>query len=62
VFDRWGELIFEDQNFAPSDIAHGWDGTYQGNLAPAGGYPYQIVAQFKNGEIYTAKGIINLQR
>lgn len=40
IFDRWGELIFESR-----DIAYGWDGTYQGNLAQQGTYTWRIILE-----------------
>ena len=30
IFDRWGELVFENQNFMTNDPASGWDGTRPG--------------------------------
>jgi gliding motility-associated-like protein len=38
VFNRYGDLIFETNN-----IAVGWDGTFNGQLCPAGSYIWKLV-------------------
>lgn len=37
IFNRWGEKIFETDD--PSD---GWDGTYEGEIAPVGNYVVKV--------------------
>jgi gliding motility-associated-like protein len=37
IFNRWGEVIFKTND--PNDF---WDGTYRGQLMPAGTYPYLV--------------------
>lgn len=48
VFSRWGEVIF-----SATDRTEMWDGTYKGELMPAGVYPYVIVYE---GETEENKG------
>lgn len=45
IFNRWGELLF-----STTELGTGWDGTYQGGLAPQGTYLYvlQVVDQLGN--------------
>jgi gliding motility-associated-like protein len=60
VFDRWGELLFES-----TDIAIGWDGTYNGNEAQQGSYVYRVDYQLYNYldlQWHTQYGIVNLVR
>lgn len=57
IFNRWGELIFES-----NDLTIGWDGTYQGENAPAAVYVYQLKAKCWSGEEYLAKGDVTLIR
>ncbi len=44
VYNRWGELIYDNQGFNV-----GWDGSYQGKLQNIGAYTYYIEAQPLNG-------------
>jgi gliding motility-associated-like protein len=30
IFDRWGNVVFEDFNFLPNEPQHGWDGLFRG--------------------------------
>jgi gliding motility-associated-like protein len=30
VYNRWGELVWENQNVVPGDLDMGWDGTFKG--------------------------------
>ncbi|MEO0902126.1 MAG: gliding motility-associated C-terminal domain-containing protein, partial [Bacteroidota bacterium] len=39
IFNRWGALVFES-----NDINASWDGTFNGELAPAGVYVYIMEA------------------
>lgn len=62
IFNRWGEVIFHKQNFAASDPALGWQGTYRGILSAAGVYPYKIQVELKDGNIVDYDGVVNLLR
>jgi gliding motility-associated-like protein len=62
VYNRWGEVIFQKADFAPSDPSSGWDGTYHGQKTEAGVYPYQIRVELKNGSFLSYKGLVNLLR
>jgi len=56
IYNRWGETIFETKN-----PKVGWDGTYHGQLAPAGVYVWAL--RFKNPQNdkkYEYSGNINL--
>ncbi len=35
IFNRWGAVVFKQQNFAPNDPSFGWDGTINGKKADA---------------------------
>ncbi len=43
IYNRWGELVFRQTDFAPNDATHGWDGTYRGQMASTGTYTYRLV-------------------
>ncbi|MFT3912042.1 MAG: PKD domain-containing protein [Ferruginibacter sp.] len=56
VFNRWGVLIFEKQNFNPNDIKYGWDGKVRGVAATPDVYVYTAEVICDNGSVYTYKG------
>ena len=57
IFNRWGQKIFHTQ-----DIESGWDGMYQGQLAPQGVYVYKITGKYLNGREYRMSGSVLLVR
>jgi len=56
VFDRWGSLLFENNNFQPSDFEKGWDGTFRGKQFQTGIYTYSAVVRFIDKEIFILSG------
>lgn len=60
IFNRWGELIYEDANVVDSN--EGWDGTIDGQKAPVGSYVYIINGSFDNGEKIQESGSLVLVR
>jgi gliding motility-associated-like protein len=60
VFNRWGEVVFERQNFQPNDASAGWDGTYKGKRAQPDVYIYQLEFICDNGELIKLSGDIAL--
>jgi gliding motility-associated-like protein len=62
IYNRWGELIFRDENFQTGDPSHGWDGTYRGKNLMPDSFTYKIFAEMKNGEISDFSGVFTLLR
>lgn len=62
IFDRWGELVFEQSNFPPADPSYGWDGTVKGRLANTGAFIYYIEVDFADGQTLPYKGDVSLIR
>lgn len=62
VFDRWGEKVYEGQNFQPNDPAHGWDGSLDGKNMQAAVFVYVTEVEFLNGETKMFKGDVVLVR
>lgn len=60
IFNRWGEIVFEKQNFPVNDPSTGWNGTYKGGKPVAGVYVFQAEVFCENGEIITLNGNISL--
>lgn len=60
IFDRWGELIFTNENFKPNDPKEGWDGTFKGESLNPAVFVYLIEIAFDNGEIQKIEGDVTL--
>jgi len=42
IFDRWGNLMFQKNNFSANDPSEGWDGSYNNKAVQPGVYVYQL--------------------
>ncbi len=62
VFDRWGELVFEQTDFALNDETAGWDGTFRGSLSDPGVYVWLVEVQYLDGAKEVLKGNSTLIR
>lgn len=60
VFNRWGRIVFEKNNFPPNDASFGWDGQVNGKPGDTGVYIYTIDVMCENGVPYTYKGNVTL--
>lgn len=56
VFNRWGELVFERNNFRPNEPSFGWDGRIRGKTGSAEVYVYTAEVICENGLSYVYKG------
>lgn len=57
VYNRWGQKIFETR-----DPSAGWDGTYDGSVAPEGTYVYSVRVFGTNGREIEKNGTVTLLR
>jgi len=57
VYNRWGQLVFET-----SDLANGWDGTFNGKPQPIDTYAYILKVVNFEGETEVKQGDFNLLR
>lgn len=48
IYDRWGELVFEQSDFPPNDPVYGWDGHFNGH--PAGPAVFACTVEWLDGE------------
>ncbi|MEM1118882.1 MAG: gliding motility-associated C-terminal domain-containing protein [Bacteroidota bacterium] len=62
VYDRWGNIIFEQLNFTPNDVFSGWDGTFQGASLNSGVYVYVTQLTLATGETMQVSGEVLLVR
>lgn len=72
IYDRWGELVFQQEDFQPNDPAFGWNGTWRNVLQSkrkqedrftmmnAQVFVYYAKVQFIDGEIKEFTGDITL--
>ncbi|MFK7807052.1 MAG: SBBP repeat-containing protein [Saprospiraceae bacterium] len=62
IFDRWGEHIFEENNFQPNERTFGWDGTFKGQFMNNGVFVYVAEILFIDGEVLLYSGDVTLLR
>ena len=62
LYDRWGETVYERNNFDVNDRTIGWDGTFRGKEMEAGTYIWTLQVQFENGETQNLQGATTLIR
>jgi len=58
VFNTWGEKLYITNSLE----SKGWDGTYRGQLVPAGNYLYRITFTNRDGQLVNRSGGITLIR
>jgi large repetitive protein len=60
IYNRWGEVVFERNNFSPNNPAYGWDGKIKGKIGGPDVYIYTAEVICENGTAYTYRGNISL--
>jgi large repetitive protein len=60
IFNRWGEVVFEQSNFTPNDPRYGWDGKIRGTIGGPDVYVYTAEVICENGVPYTYKGNVSI--
>ena len=62
VFDRWGNMVFENYHFQPSDPAAGWQGRHSGEIMDAGVFAWFAIVVYLDGEEAFFEGDVSLIR
>ncbi|HLP95855.1 MAG TPA: choice-of-anchor L domain-containing protein [Saprospiraceae bacterium] len=62
IFDRWGEMVFQLQDFSFNDDTKGWDGNFRGQPCDPGVYVWMLEVEYIDGERETFKGNTTLLR
>ena len=62
VFDRWGELIYADQDFKVNELNRGWDGQFRNQASDPGIYVWLLEAEYIDGHREVLKGDVTLIR
>ena len=61
IYDRWGNLVFVNENFSPNDSTQGWDGSFDEEPAEQGVYVY-VFKYTVNGREEIKAGDVTLLR
>ena len=56
VFDRWGNMLFRNEDFQPNEITQGWDGTFRGKPIDVGVYAFVAEVIFIDGLVEVFSG------
>lgn len=62
VYDRWGELLYEQSSFMVNDPDTGWDGNFRGQPMNGGVYIWYLEVEYIDGEKDALKGQTTLIR
>ncbi|MBC7774549.1 MAG: gliding motility-associated C-terminal domain-containing protein [Phycisphaerae bacterium] len=62
IFDRWGELLFENLKFLPNEQQFGWNGQAKGQDVSPGVYVYVVEVEYVNGETEVIAGDVTVVR
>jgi gliding motility-associated-like protein len=62
IFNRWGQVVFEQHDFQANDASKGWNGTFKGTALTPDIFVYTIDILCENNEILTYKGNVALIR
>jgi gliding motility-associated-like protein len=60
IFNRWGVVVFERDNFPPNNASYAWDGKVKGKEVPPDIFVYTAEVICENGNSFTYKGNISL--
>lgn len=60
VYDRWGNLVFQNQNFAFNDPFAGWNGRFKNKDLNPGVYVYMLKVLRSNGEEKSYSGNVTI--
>lgn len=62
IYDRWGEMVFEDMDFNANDASRGWDGTFNGQPMNPGVFIWYTEVEFIDNSVEVFKGNSTLLR
>lgn len=60
IFNRWGEQVFQNQNFQPNVPAEGWDGLFRNQYLNPGVFAYVVEVEYFDGTTDLLKGDFTL--
>ena len=60
IYNRWGALVFEQNDFKPNNPINGWDGKQKGDYLNPDVFAYYVLVEYTDGFMKEYKGDINL--
>ncbi len=60
IWDRWGNIVFDEEHIFTNDMEKGWNGTFGGKKVVEGVYIYSIVLTLNDGIKKYFQGSITL--
>jgi gliding motility-associated-like protein len=62
IFDRWGEMVFEDFGYQVNNRTRGWNGQFRNKEMGTGSYIWYLEVEYSDGEREVLKGSTSLIR
>ncbi len=62
IFDRWGNLVFQDEHFQTNDPAHAWNGSWHNQPLNPGVFVYRIIFESPDGQLQSKVGNVTIVR
>ena len=62
IYDRWGELIWQRENFPSNDVNYGWDGTFRDKAVNPAVFVWVADLLLSDGRKITEKGDVTVVR
>lgn len=64
IYDRWGTLMYERNDFFPNNdnLSDGWDGKYNGDYVNPAVFVYAIEVRFLDGRVLLYRGDVTVVR
>ncbi|MBI5916585.1 MAG: gliding motility-associated C-terminal domain-containing protein [Bacteroidetes bacterium] len=62
IFDRWGNLVFQEKDFQPSNPQIGWDGHFEGQPLNPAVFVWMADVEFVDGSLEVFYGEVTLVR
>jgi gliding motility-associated-like protein len=56
IYNRWGNLVFADSDFAPNDEHRGWDGIFRGKESSLDVFIWHVTLELIDGTMRTVTG------
>jgi gliding motility-associated-like protein len=62
IYDRWGNLVFQQSHFQPDDPSASWDGQMRGKRLNPGVYVYKLLVLYKDDRHESLVGDVTIMR